>query len=334
MKRYYSLATYFRQRFGRRVQKIPLDVGSTCPNRDGVVSSKGCLFCNARGSGTGLYEQGASIQEQWRHWRKIIAKKYKTAVCIAYLQSFSNTYGPAKRLQTLVDELAGLPGLVGVAVGTRPDCMDEEKARILADTPAPEIWLELGLQSADDAVLTRINRGHDFASFARAVEFSASRGVKVCAHVIAGLPGEGRDGFLHTVGRVNELPVAGIKFHNIYVCKGSGLAALWKRGEYVPPTRDEYVSWLAEGMELLRPELVVQRLTGDPAPGELLAPDWAARKGETLRAFEALLQERDAWQGSAHTKSMPAWFDVGASDARPPGEGFERVELPERIFDD
>jgi radical SAM protein (TIGR01212 family) len=318
-RRWYALSTYFRRRFGRRIQKIPLDAGFSCPNRDGTLSADGCLFCNPRGSGTGLHAAGLSLAEQWEHWRARYAKKHPNAGYLAYLQAFSNTHGPLSRIAAVLDELAACEGLVGLSLGTRPDCLDADKIALLAEQPWSETWLELGLQTASDATLDRINRGHDAACFARATEEAAAAGLNICAHVIAGLPGEGADDFQRTIDFVNALPVAGIKLHGCYVCAGTALETLYRAGGYEPLTRTAYAAMVRDGLAALRPEIVVQRLTGDPAPGELVAPAWAADKRATMAAIERALAKADAWQGKRfHSVAPPAWFEPD-----PPSHGEE-----------
>ena len=166
---WHTLATWFRRRYGSRVQKIPLDAGATCPNRDGTLSREGCLFCNHEGSGSGLGLRGLSLAAQWQRWHTKYTATDPDRRFMAYLQSFSNTYGPVDRLRRLLTEIAALPGCMGVSVGTRPDCLDEDRVALLASIPLPEVWLELGLQSAHDATLRRIRRGHDAAASVRAV---------------------------------------------------------------------------------------------------------------------------------------------------------------------
>ena len=209
--------------------------------------------------------------------------------------------------------------MVGLAVGTRPDCLDRDKLDLLASMPCPpfkEIWLELGLQSANDEVLLRINRGHDLQSFEMACLAAAARGLFICAHLIAGLPGEDKAGFLNSVRTLNRLPIHGVKFHNLYVCSGTPLADMWRQGEYIPMTRERYLEWICDGISLLRPDIVVQRLTGDPVPGELLAPDWASVKTSLLNDIEKRLNGQRLWQGKAlHPhEPMPGWF----APAEPP----------------
>lgn len=303
--RLHQLATYLRLRFGARVQKVPLDAGFSCPNRDGTLSRGGCVFCNPRGSGSGLGEEGLTLEEQWTVWTGRYARTRNAGLFIAYLQSFSNTYGPLDKLRRVLGVLPTLSGIVGAAVGTRPDCVDNERLDMVAALPLPEVWLELGLQSAHDATLARINRGHDAATSERAVRAAAARGLRVCAHLMAGLPGESAEDFLATVDWVNRLPVHGVKFHGVYVCKHTALARQWREGAYVPTTREEYADLMARALPRLRPEIVIQRLTGDPAGDELLAPDWAGDKRATTARIHALLAERDTWQGRDVAEHAP-----------------------------
>lgn len=312
MNRIYSLSTYFRQRFGRRLRKVPLDAGSSCPNRDGLISRSGCAFCNAQGSGTGLAAQGLPLAAQWE---RLTADRLERGsgppVHMAYLQSFSNTYGPAARLARMLDEIRALPGLAALSVGTRPDCLDQEKLAILAGAGIPETWLELGLQTSNDETLARIGRGHDFACFARSVEQASALGLKVCAHVMAGLPGEGDAEFVATAQAVSALPVRGIKFHNLLVLRGTALEALWKAGQYSPLTPRTYATMLCQALAATRPDMVVHRLQADPARDELAAPAWAGDKAAVLALIRSELLRRDVWQGQAAgaPEAVPAWFD-------------------------
>ncbi len=305
--RYYPLFVHFRREFGRRIQKIPLDAGFHCPNRDGTLSRKGCVFCNPLGSGSGLGEKGLGLEMQWDYWREHFSSRRKTGPYMAYLQSYSNTYGPLDKLARILGEISGLPDLAGISLGTRPDCLDQDKIGLLAALPVREVILELGLQSADDRVLEFINRGHTVEDFVRAVDMAARCGLKVCAHVVAGLPGpdggEGLDGLLRSVELLNSLPVQGVKFHNLYVCRGAGLEALWRKGEFVPLERETYIYWIGQALARLRPDIVVHRLNGDPSPGELLAPGWAGKKGTLLHMIRNHLEAEDIWQG----KSLPEW---------------------------
>lgn len=314
--RFYPLSVYFQRRFGQRVRKIPLDAGSTCPNRDGTLSRHGCAFCNPKGSGTGLGQSGRSLREQYlQHRARLLAGGRQTGA-MAYLQSFSNTHGPASRLTGLIRELAGLPDLKGLAIGTRPDCLDDEKLEILRGAPFDEIWLDLGLQTAHDHTLRRINRGHDTACFARWAHKAGAMNLKVCVHVITGLPGEDLADFEQSIAFVNSLPVAGIKIHNLCVCRDTPLEAAWRAGRLKLLSRSESLDWLVQGITLLRQDIVVHRLNNDPGSDELVAPDWAADKTAFLNAFKERLQESNTWQGKALGLDRPAWFNLHEGETR------------------
>jgi len=242
MNRTYALSAYMRQNHGQRVQKIPLDANFSCPNRDGSISRRGCIFCNPNGSGSGLHAKGMSLARQWQFWHDLHSKNHGLKMFTAYLQSYSNTHGPVSKLAHVLDSLKGLPGLVSLSLGTRPDCLDDEKLDLLAaqrdQLNLSEVVLELGLQSANDKTLAHINRGHDASIFAEAALAANERGIKVVGHIIAGLPTPGgREGLaelLASVDFINRLPMHGVKFHNLYVCQGTALAKLHEEGQYPP----------------------------------------------------------------------------------------------------
>lgn len=315
MNRYHPLATYWRHRFGERVQKIPLDAGFTCPNRDGTISKHGCLFCNPSGSGSGLRNAGMNIRDQWAFWREKYNRKRNAKIFIAYLQSFSNTYGPLSKLEQALSEIAQLTDVHGLSIGTRPDCVDQEKLQTIVNISDcsgwDEVWVEYGLQSAHNHTLNRINRGHTLEKFINATIQTAEMGLKVCVHVIAGLPGEGKEEFLETVQLINTLPIAAVKFHSLYVADNTLLAEEWRAGRYVPLTQDDYVQMIIQALPLLRPEIVIQRLTGDPADGELLAPFWKGTKRDILAAIHSQLEAHQLWQGKmCGATTLPLWFSM------------------------
>ncbi|MBN2123207.1 MAG: TIGR01212 family radical SAM protein [Deltaproteobacteria bacterium] len=299
MKRYRDFSGYLRETFGERVQKIPLDAGLSCPNRDGRISREGCIFCDALGSGTGaLIRQGLSIEEQIARGREFAQRRYGARKFIAYFQSFSNTYGPLSRLRQLYDRALEPAGMVGLSVATRPDCVDMEVVSLLnAYRERHMVWLEIGLQSSHDETLVRINRGHDVACFERSVRMSDRVGIGVCAHVILGLPGEDRPMMLETASYLSRLPIRGVKIHLLYVVRGTTLAELYGSGAFRCLEREEYVDLVVDFLERLPPDVVVQRLTGDPVRSELIAPLWALEKGKNLKAIRERLENRDTWQG-------------------------------------
>ncbi len=296
---YLDLNTHLRRRFGQRVQKIALDAGFTCPNRDGRVSKGGCLYCNARGSGTGAWARGLNLTAQLRQGMARLKDRYQTDRFIAYFQSFSNTYAPVARLQALYDEGLGLSEVVGLSVGTRPDCLEEGVLELLAGYARERLlWLELGLQSAHDRTLAALNRGHDVACFSRAVERAAARGLEVVAHVILGLPGEGPKEMAATADYLASLPLQGVKIHLLYVVRGSALASLYQQGAYACLSEDDYVSLAVDFVELLPRRLVIHRLSGDPHPQELLAPSWCLDKARVLGRIREEFCRRGSSQGS------------------------------------
>ena len=297
---YRDLNTYLRERFGGRVQKVTLDAGLTCPNRDDRVGVGGCLYCNARGSGTGAWNRGLSITEQLQEGMTRLGRRYGASRFIGYFQSFSNTYASLETLRTLYDEALAFPEVVGLSIGTRPDCLSPEILDLLADIARERLlWLELGLQSANDATLKLINRGHDAACFSRAVTAAAARGLEVVAHVILGLPGEGPAEIAATARYLGGVPLHGVKIHLLYVIRGSGLERLYREGRYRPLEEDEYVGQVADFLEMLPPHLVIHRLTGDPHPEELVAPVWCRDKSRVLRGIREELARRGSRQGKA-----------------------------------
>jgi uncharacterized protein len=309
---WHTLGTFFRLRHGKRIQKIPLDAASSCPNRDGRLSTQGCLFCNAQGSGSGMGAQ--SFATQWQRWHDKYTKTDSNRAFMAYIQSFSNTYGSVARLRALLQAVQCLPNCMGLALGTRPDCLNEEKLALLASfrlpCPQPELWLELGLQSMHDATLARINRQHTAAQSEAAVRLAAAHGIQVCAHLMAGLPGEDERDFQQSVLWASALPIAGLKLHNVYVCKNTGLEALYRAGAYFPLSRDEYVDMLAHALPFIPSHIVMHRLTGDPAPDELCAPAWAEHKRPLLTDLHHALTARGLWQGCKAdvTDKCPLWY--------------------------
>ena len=306
LKRYRDFNTYLREQFGERVQRISLDAGLGCPNRDGTVSEGGCIFCDAKGSGTGAFSEGReSISRQIANAEGFIRKRYKAHKFIAYFQSFTNTYASVSHLKRIYDEALNHPDMVGLSVGTRPDCVNEE---ILGMISAYEknhlVWMEYGLQSAHDKTLQTINRGHSVTCFERAVRMTHHFNLNTCAHVILGLPGENRRMMLETARFLADLPVQGVKIHLLYVIRGTPLARLYEKGAFRSLERDEYANLVADFLELLPPDMIIQRLTGDPGKSDLLAPSWAIHKMENLRTIQDTLKRRETWQGRLYEKSI------------------------------
>lgn len=299
LKRYYDYNTYLRDLFGERVQKIPLDAGFSCPNRDGTISDKGCIYCDSQGSGTGaMIHQCLSISDQIVAGKHFAEKRYKAKKFIAYFQSFTNTYAPVSQLREYYDQALAHSGIIGLSVGTRPDCINEDILRLFHYYHKNYlVWLEYGLQSCHDRTLSLINRGHDFNCFKKSVRMANEYGLNICAHVILGLPGENHEMMLETAQAIASLPIKGVKIHLLYVVKNTAMDALYQKGEYRCLERDEYVEMVIDFLELLPPEMIIQRLTGDPGSSELVAPSWAREKATNLTFIKKRLKERDTYQG-------------------------------------
>nr|WP_080804181.1 TIGR01212 family radical SAM protein [Desulfamplus magnetovallimortis] len=297
-KRYYDFNSYLRSCFGERVQKITVDTGLGCPNRDGRVSSGGCIYCNSRGSGNGLWEKGFSITDQIEQGRKAMMRRYKAKKFLVYFQSYTNTYTSCKHMKSMYDEALTVEGVVGMAIGTRPDCIDEEKIELIASyTPEYLVWLEYGVQSIHDATLERINRGHDFASVVNAVNLAKKYNINICAHIILGLPGENRSMMMETARRIGELGIDGVKLHLLYVVKGTLLEQMYKNGSYKCLSMNEYVELVCDFIAHLPEKVIIQRITGDPHADELAAPLWALDYHLVYNMIQDRLEERDIRQG-------------------------------------
>ena len=297
-QRYNDFNTYLKNIFGCRVQKITIDAGLSCPNRDGTISTGGCIYCNVRGSGTGAHTKGLSVIDQMVTAKSALFKRYKAKKFIAYFQSFTNTYGPFNTLKHLYEQALSVEDVVGISIGTRPDCVDEPILDLLqgyADNYL--VWIEYGLQSANDSTLALINRGHNFNCFKEAVNATKNRGINICAHVILGLPQEQKVHMLQTARAVADMEIDGIKLHLLYVVKGTKLDKLYRANKYRCLEQNEYIDIVCDFLERIPKHMVIQRLTGDPHPNELVAPKWSLKKTETIALIRKTLETRDTWQG-------------------------------------
>jgi radical SAM protein (TIGR01212 family) len=299
-KRYNAFSDELKRVFGCRVHRISVDAGFSCPNRDGTVGTAGCIYCGGKGSGAFGIAQGVPVAEQIEAGKEVMIRKYKAKRFIAYFQAYSNTYGPSQRLRALYDEALAVEDVVGLIVGTRPDCLPEDTLELISEY-AKKIyfWLELGLQSPLDRTLDLIGRGHDFASFVNSMKACKKLGLRVCVHVILGLPGESRADMLATAGILNDLDADGVKIHLLHVMKETPLEEFYRRGKVGLLERDEYVGLVCDFLERLKPEMSIQRLTGDGGRDHLIAPLWSLQKFEVLNAIDHELERRGSRQGSA-----------------------------------
>jgi radical SAM protein (TIGR01212 family) len=288
------------RRYGERVHKLAINAGLSCPNRDGSKGRGGCTFCN-NASFNPMSRRPPSVAEQIEAGRQVIRRRTGARRYLAYFQAYTNTYADVSYLSDLYEQALAETDVVGLSVGTRPDCVPERVLDLLAGyrEQGYEVWLELGLQSAFDATLERVNRGHGFTEYRQAMQAATQRGLPVCTHLIVGLPGEGRDESLTSLERTLELGTSGLKLHPLHVVKGTRLANQWRAGEYAPLTDRQYMSIAAELIEHTPPEVVYHRITGTASQDILLAPDWCAKKWAVLNGIENTLAARGGYQGSA-----------------------------------
>lgn len=295
---YRSLNEYYRSVFGRKAAKISLDGGFTCPNRDGTLGRRGCLFCSDGGSGDFAENAALSITEQIERGKAQTAGKWKDAAYIAYFQAFTNTYAPVDELRAKYEEALAAEGIEGLSIATRADCLPEDVLELLGElNKKTKLWVELGLQTSDEASVKRIRRGYDNSVFLRAVEELHKRDISVVVHVILGLPEETREDMLATIDFINRLPVQGVKLQLLHVLSDSDLAAVYENGGYTPLTKEEYITLLGDCIARLRPDIVLHRMTGDGDRKTLLAPLWSLHKRDVLNSIHKYLKEKKIRQG-------------------------------------
>lgn len=292
-KYFNSINDYYRETFGSKVYKLALDIGSTCPNRDGTLGRGGCIFCS--GAGSGDY---AAIDMQLDSAVERLGDK-ATGKYIAYFQSFTNTYMSVERLSRFVDKALEYNGVVGIAISTRPDCISEDMLDYLADlSKVTHLTIELGMQTSKDSTLELCHRGCKFACLQSCVERLHSRGIRVCLHIMNGLPGESREDMLDSIRAVNRLHPHSVKLHCTYVVEGTRLADMYERGEFETLGFDEYIDLLCEEISLLDKDIYIERLTGDGARAHLIEPKWTLSKRYFLNALSKALAERGVVQGN------------------------------------
>jgi radical SAM protein (TIGR01212 family) len=299
-KRYHTYEYYLRHTFGGKCSKLPLDAGFTCPNKDGTCGVGGCIYCSDRGSGDFAPSAVLSIPEQIRLQKERFSKKWDVSRCIAYFQAYTNTYAPLPVLKEKYEAALAQEGIVGLNIATRADCLPDEVVGYLAELAERTVLtVELGLQSSNDRTAECINRGHTFEVFCEGVARlrRASSKIQICVHLILGLPGEDDETMLKTVADVAALHPEQVKIHLLHVLKGTALAELFEKGEYVPLERERYIRLVSSSLELLPPETVIGRLTGDGAAEDLLAPLWSMKKTTVINDIDKLLYATDSYQG-------------------------------------
>ena len=307
MSRYNSYIGYFRKTYGERLQKVVVDAGFTCPNRDGLVGTGGCTYCDNAAFHPGYSTAGIPIHEQIDEGIKFHRVRYRKAEkFLAYFQPYSNTYAPLERLREVYEEALSHPLVAGIVIGTRPDCVDEDKLDYLASLAREHVVvIEYGIESAYDRTLQRINRGHSFEDAVRAVEMTAARGLTQGAHFIFGLPGESVEEMLGYAPIINKLPLHSVKFHQLQIVRGTAMEREFaaRPSDFVTFSLDEYLDFIADLLERLRPDLYIERFAGEVPPRFVNSTPWGLlRNTELIRLLEQRLEERDTFQGRLYNK--------------------------------
>ena len=301
-KRFNSINRVLRDAFHARVYKIGLRLDFTCPNRDGTVAVGGCIYCNNASHTPQDYRPRTSVTAQLEQGAIAVQKRHKAEKFIAYFQSYTNTYESALKLERLYREALEFPGVVGLAIATRPDCLPDDILDLLSDLSRHTyLWLELGLESMHDRTLAWVNRGHGLREYIDAVERAKDRDLQVCTHLILGFPGESRRDILQTPALFNRLAIDGVKLHNLHVIKNTFLEKLYYSGQVPLFSRDEYITLVVDFLERLNPDIVVHRLTGETYRAITVAPDWSIDKLGVHNAIFQALESRDTWQGRLYS---------------------------------
>ncbi len=305
-KRYYSYDYYLRRTYGKKCRRIPLDGGFTCPNRDGTKGVGGCAFCSNKGSGDFTASAQKSILEQYSEISKNISSKWSDdSLNIPYFQAYTSTYAPISVLRKKYEEALKIPDIAELCIGTRADCIDDDTIIYINEiSQSTPVMLELGLQSIHDGTMDKMNRCHDYKTFLDTYEKirRAAPKVRICIHLIFGLPGESTEMMLESVRELARIKPDAVKLHLLHVLKNTRLAEMYENGEFETLTLDEYAEIIVEALELLPPDTVICRVTGDGAPDELIAPLWSRKKFVVMNTIDKLMVQRDTYQGKKYNQ--------------------------------
>lgn len=297
-KPYHSLDYMLRERFGEKIYKVSLNGGMTCPNRDGKIGNRGCIFCSAGGSGDFAGDAENTISEQIEAQKKLLVRKRPAGKYIAYFQAYTNTYAPPEYLRSIFTEALNHPDIVGLSIGTRPDCLEENVLNLLSELNEQKpVWVELGLQTIHKKTAAYIRRGYPLECFEQAVKSLRTRNIEVIVHTILGLPGESRLDILDTMEYLNHQDIQGIKLQLLHVLKNTDLAEDFEKGLFQVYTMEEYLDLLISCLEHLSPDIVIHRITGDGPKDLLIAPTWSSKKRTVLNTLHQEFKTRNTWQG-------------------------------------
>ncbi|MBN2504587.1 MAG: TIGR01212 family radical SAM protein [Bacilli bacterium] len=296
---YLTVNDFYREKFGEKVFRIPLNAGFTCPNRDGTLSYAGCIYCSEKGSGDFAGDVSMTLEEQYIEIKAMMTKKWSSGKTIVYFQANTNTYAPVDKLRQIYDAALNLdPNIVGISIATRPDCLKDDVLKYLFELNKKTfLTVELGLQTIHPETAKLINRQHDLETFDQAVSRLRKGNIHVVAHIINGLPHETKDMMLETVAHLNKLDIQGLKIHMLYITRDTAIAKYLEKTNFKLLTLGEYVEIVADQIELLRPDIILYRLTGDAPKEDLIAPMWSLRKFVVTNEIDKLLRRRKTYQG-------------------------------------
>jgi radical SAM protein (TIGR01212 family) len=305
-KRYHTWNYHLRSIFGEKIFKVPLDAGFTCPNRDGQITTGGCTFCSARGSGDFAGSRRDDLITQFNDIKGRMHNKWSNAKYIAYFQAYTNTYAPAKELRDMFELMLEQEGVVGLSIATRPDCLPDDVVELLAElNKKTYLWVELGLQTYHNHIGELINRGHNYQCYVEGVEKLRKHNIRVCCHIIYGLPQETNDMMLETAYEVSKLDIQGLKIHLLHLMKKTPMVKQYEQGLLHFLERDEYVDLVVKTLEMMPPELVIHRVTGDAPRDLLIGPMWSLNKWDVLNSIDRESKQRNTWQGKKWDPSFP-----------------------------
>jgi len=295
-KRYNQFSAFLKNKFNAKVYKITIDAGFGCPNRDGTISTGGCIFCDGSGSFSQAHSNKLSVEEQILTGVETLSKRFKAEKFMAYFQAYSNTYKPVNELETIYKASLSHKDIVGISIGTRPDCIDNNKLELISDISKDYYtWIEYGLQSIHDKTLNKINRGHNFEQFLRAYEQTKKYGINTCIHVILGL-WETHEEMMQTAKKLAELDIDGIKIHMLCALENTKLATMYNNNEVTFMSEEEYINTVCDFLEYLPAKTTIHRLAGNGLKKELIAPRWIGKKLDCLNKIDREFVKRNSWQ--------------------------------------
>ena len=304
-KRYHTWNYYLRNTFGEKIFKVSINAGFTCPNIDGKVAYGGCTYCSKEGSGDFAGNPKDDLIKQFNDIKEMMLRKWPNAKYIGYFQAYTNTYAPLEVLKEKYETILAHDDVVGLSISTRPDCLEDDVLEYLAElNERTNLWVELGLQTIHDSTSKIINRGHDYKTFLEGVEKLKSKNIKTVVHIINGLPGEDYNMTMETAKAVADLNVHGIKIHLLHVIKNTPMARMLEKNMMSLMTQDDYVNLVCDQLEILPPEMVIHRLTGDGKKEDLVGPLWSLKKWEVLNAIDDTMKARDSYQGIKYLSSQ------------------------------